>query len=265
MKYIFIPCPPHLPGRWHKIYSGRYTDLMAKTTHKDRSDFLRSKGNWKILKSWLSDLSDKKCWYCEAKISRAPFDVDHFRPKLGVTVDGLKLEGETGYYWLAYEWWNFRLSCQRCNRPEGDEDGIVYGKANEFPLREEVKRCAVPANALDREEPRMLDPCNAEDCKLLAHGIDGELKPSSADETSWEFCRAKYSIRQLGLNAFNTPESRKNVWRMLDDLIKFGGDRPEVIDQLKKHLSDKQEYSSFFRSAIGTHRDKPWVDGLHDW
>lgn len=238
---------------------------MAIVLHADRSKFLRAKGNWRSLKSWLAGLSNEKCWYCEAKISRAPFDVDHFRPKLGITVDGVKLDGETGYYWLAYEWWNFRLSCQRCNRPERDEAGVLYGKANEFPLRDEALRCALPTSSLADEEPRLLDPCNPQDCELLAHGVDGEVKPSSANEESWEFFRAKYTIRQLGLNAYNSPEARKNVWRVLDDLIQLAGDAPEVIDQLKKHLSDDQEYSSFYRSAIGTHRDKPWINRLHEW
>ncbi|QQP91229.1 hypothetical protein IGS68_08495 [Skermanella sp. TT6] len=223
--------------------------------------YLKKHASWKVLKRWLSDVSGGKCWYCEAKHTRAPLDVDHFRPKLGITVDGSKLAGDTGYYWIAYEWWNFRLSCQRCNRPETDVGGTVHGKAEEFPLQDEGARCTVPGASLATEVPRLLDPCIEEDCHLLAHGIDGEVKPAAPAGT-WEFERAQYTIKQLGFNAFNSPESKKKCWRLLDDLIRLAGNHPDVAAQIELHMSRHHEYSSFFRSAIGTHRDKPWVDAL---
>lgn len=214
-----------------------------------------------MLKKWLANVSGHKCWYCEAKSTRAPFDVDHFRPKLGITVDGVKLAGHNGYYWLAYEWWNFRLSCQRCNRPEKDAAGILHGKANEFPIRDEALRCVMPAGHLNTESPRLLDPCVQADCELLAHGIDGEVKPVAAVGT-WEYQRARYTIDRLGFNEWNTPESRKNSWRVLDDLIRLAGSQSAVLMHLQEHLSTDHEYSSFYRSAIGTHRDKAWVEAL---
>ncbi|MES0156017.1 hypothetical protein NKJ81_20800 [Mesorhizobium sp. M0018] len=257
MRVIIFAGPPHLPNGWNKRVAG----LAAQITYQGRALFLRKHASWRALKSWLSNASSDKCWYCEAKSGRAPLDVDHFRPKLGVTVDGRRLAGDTGYYWMAYDWLNFRLSCQRCNRPEGDQGGTVRGKASEFPLEDELTRCNTPGGSLAAERPRFLDPCVESDCDLLAHGIDGEVKPAVEDGT-WEFQRADYTIRQLGLNAFNTPEIRKKAWRLLDDLIHLGGNRPEVVDHLEQHLSGGQEYSSFFRSAIGTHRDKPWVESL---
>lgn len=190
-----------------------------------------------------------------------PFDVDHFRPKLGITVDGVKLVGHDGYYWLAYEWWNFRLSCQRCNRPEKDDAEVLHGKANEFPVRDEAQRCILPAGVLNAETPRLLDPCVQADCELLAHGIDGEVKPVSP-QGSWEFQRASYTIDRLGFNEWNTPEIKRNTWRVLNDLIRLAGNQPAVLTHLQDFLSSDHEYSSFYRSAIGTYRDKPWVEAL---
>ncbi|MDX1124791.1 hypothetical protein GOL24_10795 [Sinorhizobium medicae] len=261
MKFIFLTHPPHLPKKWTIIYHGRVSGLATKTTQKARSEYLRKNNSWKHLKNWLSNISHGKCWYCEAKAGRAPFDVDHFRPKLRITVDGVRLAGDFGYYWIAYEWWNFRLSCQRCNRPEGDEGGAVYGKANEFPLKDEGTRCNLPEASFSNEAPRLLDPCDELDCRLLAHTIDGEVKPA-ADGGTWEFERARYTITQLGFNAFNSPESKKRSWGSLDLLIRLGGDHPDVVQSIKQHLSGEQEHWSFFRSAIGTHRDKPWVEAL---
>ena len=261
MRFIQIPLPPHLPARWLTVYVGQVAKVNALGTHDLRSEYIKKHGSWGRLKNWLAKASEYKCWYCEAKSPRAPFDVDHFRPKLGITVDGVKLAGHDGYYWLAYEWSNFRLSCQRCNRPENDGADVLHGKANEFPVRDEVHRCMVPAGQLDAELPKLLDPCVQADCELLAHGIDGEVKPNAQDG-SWEYARARYTIEQLGFNEWNTPEAKKKSWRVLNDLIRLAGNQPAVLTHLREHLSIDHEYSSFFRSAIGTHRDKDWVDNL---
>lgn len=261
MIFIQIPLPPHFPKNWPKIHTARFARISALGTHDLRSEYIKKNGSWGLLKKWLADASKNKCWYCEAKSTRAPFDVDHFRPKLGITVDGVKLVGHDGYYWLAYEWLNFRLSCQRCNRPEKDGVDILYGKANEFPIQDEMQRCSQPAGSLTSESPRLLDPCVQADCELLAHGIDGAVKPVAPPGT-WEYQRARYTIDRLGFNEWNTPEAKKNSWRLLDDLIRLAGNQPSVVTHLQEHLSNDQEYSSFFRSAIGTHRDKAWVEAL---
>lgn len=261
MRYILIPLPPHLPSRLPKVYSARTTTVATLATHELRSKYIKRHSSWGLLKSWLAHASGRKCWYCEAKSARAPLDVDHFRPKLAITVDGIELAGHDGYYWLAYEWWNFRLSCQRCNRPEKNENGTLYGKANEFPIQDETQRCALPAASLTNEAPRLLDPCVQTDCDLLAHGIDGEVKPLAQPGT-WNYQRADYTIKRLGFNEWNSPESKRNSWRNLDVLIRHAGNQPEVVSLLQQHLSENHEYSSFFRSAIGSHRDKAWVDAL---
>jgi uncharacterized protein (TIGR02646 family) len=263
VRFVIIPLPPHLPARWNNVYSARVAAVGALATQQLRSDYLKKNGSWGLLKKWLSNVSGHKCWYCEAKSPRAPFDVDHFRPKLGITVDGIELAGHTGYYWLAYEWSNFRLSCQRCNRPEKDERETLHGKANEFPIQDETYRCQAPANLLTAESPRLLDPCVQADCALLAHGIDGEVKPAAPVGT-WEFQRARYTIERLGFNEWNTPESKRGHWQALATLIKAVGNNPnqDTIDVLTNHLTYDHEYSSFFRSAIGTHRDKAWVEAL---
>lgn len=263
MRFIQIPLPPNLPARWRKIHNGRVTKVNALSTHELRSTYIKQHGSWGLLKNWLANASEHKCWYCEAKSTRAPFDVDHFRPKLGITVDGVELKGHGGYYWLAYEWSNFRLSCQRCNRPEKDQTGALRGKANEFPIHDEAQRCTSPTGQLTMESPRLLDPCVQADCELLAHGIDGEVKPVAPDGT-WEYTRARYTIDRLGLNEWNTPEEKRSRWQTLATLLKALGNTPTpaATSEISKYLSSDHEYASFFRSAIGTHRDKAWVAAL---
>jgi 5-methylcytosine-specific restriction endonuclease McrA len=156
MRFIDIALPPNLPKKWSKIYVRRTTALGQITSNIQRTTYFTKNASWGLLKSWLSNLSHKKCWYCEANSRRSPFDVDHFRPKLGVTVDSQPLMDGFGYYWLAYEWWNFRLSCQRCNRPEKIDQTTRRGKWNEFPIESEHTRCAPISITVDQEAPRFL-------------------------------------------------------------------------------------------------------------
>ena len=263
MRFIAVALPPNLPKKWSKVYAGRTTALAGKATHKLRAEFLTKNTSWGRLKSWLANLSHMKCWYCEAYSRRSPFDVDHFRPKLGVTVDGQPLAGGFGYYWLAYEWWNFRLSCQRCNRPEKIDRTTRRGKWNEFPIESEHMRCAPTSITVDQETPRFLDPCVQSDCDLLAYGIDGEVKPAKPPGT-WEHERARYTIEQLGFNDWNVPEDRKKDWQGISLLVKLAGEAPppEVTTHVSRFLDQDQEYSRFFRSVVGTHRDKQWIEAL---
>lgn len=263
MMFVNIPNPPNLPARWLSIYPKRIQAAEKLATNDLRSDYFRKNNSWGLLKNWLSSIGGQKCWYCEAKCPRATFDVDHFRPKLGVTVDRVALTGHIGYYWLAYEWSNFRLSCQRCNRPEKSHSGTLLGKANEFPIRDEARRCSSPAGSLDTESPKLLDPCVQADCDLLADGIDGEVKPRATDK-SWEYDRAKYTIDLLGFNEVEVLEEKRRQWQRIALLINLAGNSSNsaIINMVEECLSPSHEYTSFFRSAIGTHRDKPWVEAL---
>jgi len=263
LKYIAIPQPPNLPKKWHKLYLGRIADLAALGSHEEIAAFLTKKASWNTLKKWLLSAGGKNCWYCEASSIRAPFDVDHFRPKLRVTVERQVLMGHDGYHWLAYEWWNFRISCQRCNRPEKDGNGVLRGKANEFPLRDEAHRCGNALGSWLSEVPRLLDPCVKEDCDLLAHLVNGEISPSKPVGT-WDFSRASHTIDILGLNEHNAPEVRRKSWQLLSLLIKADElvESPEARALVQAHLLDDQEYSSFHRASISIHRDKPWVNDL---
>ena len=263
MRFIYIPLPPDLPAQWLGVYARRIARVNALSTPVSRSDYINRNSSWGLLKEWLSKVSFGKCWYCETKSTRAPCDVDHFRPKLAVTVDGVRLAGHDGYYWLAYEWHNFRLSCQRCNRPEKDASAILRGKGSEFPIQDETQRCFLPASSPHAESPKILDPCTEDDCGLLVHCIDGEVKPA-AQPDSWDYQRARYTIDLLGFNEWNTPEEKRGRWQTLATLITYAGNmaNPVIEAQLVRYLSEDHEYSAFFRSAISTHRDKAWVEAL---
>ena len=260
MRYIARRLPPHLPRIWSTILVNRSAAFDQLVTHAERADYLKRHGSWRTLKTWLSALSNGKCWYCESKSARAPFDVDHFRPKLKITVNGVTVEQHEGYHWLAYDWSNFRLSCIVCNRP-GSDGADTIGKSNEFPLRDEAHRSVSATAGHEDEEPRLLDPCDEDDCGLLAHGVDGEVRPAGPGGT-WEHERAAYTIKQLGFNLSPTPESKRRLWLMLSALIRTNAGNDEVEQVVRSNLSSSNEYSSFLRASISTYRTVPWVRNL---
>src|SRR5207249_9483579 len=83
------------------------------TAINDRRDI------WTALKPGLEKLAAKKCWYCESREVRSDKHVDHFRPKNRVNEVGC--EKHPGYWWLAFEWKNFRYSCTFCNSRRVDK------------------------------------------------------------------------------------------------------------------------------------------------
>ncbi|MCP4146845.1 MAG: hypothetical protein GY757_03750 [bacterium] len=67
------------------------------------------------------DIYHGKCCYCESEIDHAAtLQVEHYRPKKGLNPEKEGDEKHKGYYWLASEWSNLLLSCQKCNRVKGN-------------------------------------------------------------------------------------------------------------------------------------------------
>jgi len=72
---------------------------------------------------FLFEAFHRKCAYCEVNHSDGyPVQVEHYRPKAGVT-DNRQMIEHSGYFWLAYEWWNLVPSCAHCNTNHTDPLG----------------------------------------------------------------------------------------------------------------------------------------------
>lgn len=104
-----------------------------------------------------------KCAYCETPIiSGNPGDVEHFRPKaycqpLSPAKNRDDTQGQPpnrknsgpateGYWWLAYKWRNYLLSCNRCNSS---------WKRNQFPVA--AKRAGY-GDSLSTERALLINP-----------------------------------------------------------------------------------------------------------
>jgi len=114
-----------------------------------------------------------KCAYCEAPIRDYQHgDVEHFRPKAGVTDENgqpvylLDEQGQVqidaagepvkhpGYHWLAYEWTNLLPVCVKCNQDDVRE-GNRIGKHSRFPVE---GRHAQRPEEVAEEKPLLINP-----------------------------------------------------------------------------------------------------------
>ncbi|MCI0658035.1 MAG: hypothetical protein L0170_13365 [Acidobacteria bacterium] len=170
-----------IPGEWRKSASDAL-DKVKHTPEKDRAEAINSRSRvWGALKPVLAEVSHDKCWYCESRQARSNKDVDHFRPKNKVTESPT---GE-GYWWLAFDWQNYRYSCSYCNSPHREKE-TSGGKHDHFPIPKEVDRGKPEQSSrdLDRQEsPTLLDPTKWSDVQLLTFDIgDGRAAPARSKE-----------------------------------------------------------------------------------
>src|SRR3954453_16196371 len=74
----------------------------------------------------LRAIAGNKCWYSEVKLDGADPNVDHFRPKgrvreVNADLENTGVEG-AGYWWLAFEFQNYRLAAMHANQRRTDKN-----------------------------------------------------------------------------------------------------------------------------------------------
>ncbi len=220
--------------------------------------------SWRALRDKLETLSAGKCFYCEARLTRASYDVDHFRPK-------------SLYRFLALVPANFRLACQFCNRPRTNPaNGRVEGKSNHFPLLHNVARAQTEED-IDRENPALLDPCDPADPPRLGFNSDGMACAADPEDAS-DAVRVSESIRLYALNEPRVIEARREVKQLIDEavagIMRTLRHHANPIDrqphltayarQLQQRIRHDAEFAAFARQALRTHRGKPLVERILD-
>lgn len=132
------------------------TEILAQADKAGRDKVLKLRDEiWQEVKPYLASVMEKKCWYCETRNVRADNAVDHFRPK-------------SVYWWLAFNYDNYRFACTLCNSRRRDlEFGTVGGKRDDFPLSPSGISARTPGDDIDLEKPLLLDPCRFKDPPVL--------------------------------------------------------------------------------------------------
>jgi hypothetical protein len=202
--------------------------------------------------------------------------VDHFRPKNSVA----ECKGHTGYWWLAFDWTNYRFSCTFCNTYGSRQArGTEGGKHNHFPLWDDSRRAWKPKDRLLSEQPLLLDPISASDPPLLWFDPDGSAvpHPRCGAEDSYLYSRARNSIRFYHLNQPDILERRQAICRELIRLVDQAdllyssyedGDMTaraalaSNLAALRNAISEKAEYSATARAMLMELRGRSQVADL---
>lgn len=163
------------------------------------------------LLNWLTEIHHRKCWYSEAKESVSSYHVDHFRPK-GRAAQANK-SVRPGYWWLTFNWTNYRLAGQLLN----------VKKRDLFPVQLPGVAQVTDPLSLQAEGSLLLDPLTNDAWFVSFERIDdGDcLATTSPGLTKQKEDRVALTIEVLGLNRLPLlNKNRADTWDRCLERIK---------------------------------------------
>lgn len=266
-----------ISNAWAQDATNALTELTT-TAAEARSELINKNYQiWSSLKAAMAALSHQKCWYSEKRIAVSELEVDHFRPKSRVS--GVTLP-HRGYWWLAYDWKNFRLAYSLINKRRTDSrEGTVQGKGCYFPLVDETAR--VPDNppaSTAAERPKLVDPCVASDVLLLDYAVeDGKVvERHKLEQDAIRFERANVSIDLFHLNEGTLIRDRHDLYVAIDHSVKrieeleieratTGSlthkqsiEFDSLINQVADRINASAPFSAFSRACLRQNGDLGW-------
>jgi hypothetical protein len=197
-----------------------YVNQMSAMTVDERKTFIRDNTPWNALQEIMFNLSESKCWYSEAPPGAGDFEIDHFRPKNRSRQFNGDILIPNGYWWLTYDWRNYRLAGGLVNKRRRDRLGFdeeVKGKGDYFPLNIDGGSviCDFGGN-LNNELPILLDPQNVYDVSLLTFDENGEPIIQS-DIPAIDKFRVEKSIIFYHLDLEQLSLYRSQIWKKCKD------------------------------------------------
>lgn len=253
-----------LTQAWRDRADQAREELVAAPDEAERKKILKKVASSKVWRDFYELLPEslkKKCWYCEAEEIRSDMPVDHFRPKSKVEDE----EEHGGYWWLAFDWQNYRCACTYCNsrRVFDETEG---GKACRFPLQNPAERAYVHTDIdrLNNEHPNFLDPFNPDDEKLLWFDADGlpMAKPGATDE---QRTKVENSIEIFHLHESRIAKARNKVRIEVENQvrkIKSNNDVQDAKNKLRRMVRDTEKLSRAAVVYLRAHRELPEVKDI---
>lgn len=258
MRYIDLsiidPNEPDVKA-WLDEARRKLKSLSSKTTHVERAKYLSGASIWSEFKPILIRYFGEKCWYSECSLEGALGDVDHFRPKNKSTDEQKKTILPDGYWWLAYDYFNYRLSCEKCNRSCGDG-----GKNDMFPLKPGTAPAIFPGKD---DTPLLLDPCEQCDCDMIDCDESGKI--ISLSTVNYDQSRIDVSRKIYNWDCFNNARKRvrseyKTALEQFEIIYHSAPDKMEVpLKRICELVDAETPYSSFSKKYIAIKiQDKPY-------
>lgn len=206
------------------------------------------------LLNWLTEIHHRKCWYSEAKESVSSYHVDHFRPK-GRAAQ-LDKSQRPGYWWLTFDWNNYRLAGQLLN----------VKKRDLFPVQlPGVAQHNTPL-ALEIEGHLLLDPLRDEAWFVSFDRNDNDecIAGPCPGLDAPDLERVNVTIEVLGLNRLDAlKKNRADVWdkclARIQDYKNAANEqvmhtraalRLVVVKELADMCSEKAEFSSVAKACL---------------
>lgn len=255
-----------LTQEWRDLAEHAKNELIAAPDKETRKSILKKVSSTKVWRDFydlLPDSLNHKCWYCEAEEIRSDMPVDHFRPKNKVEDD----KQHDGYWWLAFDWTNYRCACTFCNsrRVFDETEG---GKECRFPLENPDERAFTPTDQtkLDNERPYFLDPFNPDDEKLLWFDPDGKptFRPLATVEQQ---TKVKNSIEIFHLDQTKIVRARNKIRLEVERQvrkIKNNDDVQAAKNQLRRMVQNTEMLSRTAIVYLRAHRELQEVKDILD-
>ena len=140
-----------------------------------------------------------------------------------------------GYWWLAFDYTNFRLCGNVGNRKKGGW----------FPLRTGTRCSAYTDPCEESESPYLLDPTDPDDVTLIAFDEEGNAIPAPGI-SDWESLRVNETIKRLKLNEHEAlAEGQRKIWQTVSREIELylaaksrcaTGSNPAAKQKVNEHL-----------------------------
>lgn len=256
MRKIRIPEDKTPPTDWLADAKVVSTALAGAANEAERNAIIEANQRlWRDarIRDWLLGLFHDKCWYSEAQEAVSAYHVDHYRPKGQVTDVG-RVGAEPGYWWLAFEWQNYRICGQLINVKKNDV----------FPLVSGHRASPDISGSLKLEAPALLDP-TTDDARLVSFEMDedGCRAVPSVGVDEEDRARVITTIDVIGLNRLDRlNRKRADVWEACrEKLVSYEAASSEppalkrlqralAISDLKKRVSYESELSSVAEACI---------------
>ena len=272
----------HLSSDWLARSQNLLANLISAANDDERKVIIKGNSDhWNEVRNALWLVGGEKCWYTEMLIPFKGSVIEHFRPKG-------KLAGEKheGYWWLSFNWKNFRISSNIANvRVKEYLDGKLKGKGTYFPLIGGTRVYVYNAQPQDLlsigdERPILLDPFIRSDVELLTFNHDGVPVPNTAK------CKSELDTRRVkeSIDLYCLDEGLLNAERaeLLQVVLKTGSkieelaqkqekcplsqaelnEYEEEMTELAKMLARHAKYSNAAIAAFKSLGNRGWTDGV---
>lgn len=221
MIYVFRDVTK-IPKKWIDKLNELKDKMDALETVDERKAFIDEHyGVWKKIRNELLAMSFHKCWYSEATNPVSDWHIDHFRPEKRISDDDGKYDG---YYWLAFDWTNYRVSGAILNRKKSDT----------FPLAPGCERATWDNRDLNQEIYMILDPADKQDPYLLIYDEEGLPKPINPQDPRIVE-RVRVTKELLKLDDDDLVRERKDKW------LEIAGDIEEIIEAVPADYANCQK------------------------